>query len=87
MMRPALIKGTRKYLEGNLEKHKMNAEMLFERGAAVAEHPGYLETIEQELANIAEYSDKLAVLYEHFEKPLRDDGWTGQDNWDYGDDD
>ena len=67
-MRPALIKGTRKYLEGNLEKHKMNAEMLFERGAAVAEHPGYLETIEQELANIAEYSDKLAVLYEHFEK-------------------
>ena len=56
-MRPALIKGTRKYLEGNLEKHKLNAEMLFEKGAAVAEHPGYLETIEQELANIAEYSD------------------------------
>ena len=48
-MKPALIKGTRKYLEGNLEKHKMNAEMLFEKGAAVAEHPGYLETIEQEM--------------------------------------
>ena len=86
MMKPALIKGTRKYLEGNLEKHKMNAEMLFERGAAVAEHPGYLETIEQELANIAEYSDKLEVLYEHFEKPLRDAGSTGDDNWGTGKD-
>ena len=86
MMKPALIKGTRKYLEGNLEKHKMNAEMLFERGAAVAEHPGYLETIEQELANIAEYSDKLEVLYEHFEKPLRAAGWTGDDNWGLGKD-
>ena len=85
-MKPALIKGTRKYLEGNLEKHKMNAEMLFESGAAVAEHPGYLETIEQELANIAEYSDKLEVLYEHFEKPLRDAGWTGDDNWGTGKD-
>ena len=85
-MKPALIKGTRKYLEGNLEKHKMNAERLFERGAAVAEHPGYLETIEQELANIAEYSDKLEVLYEHFEKPLRDAGWTGDDNWGTGKD-
>ena len=58
-MKPALIKATRKYLEGNLEKHVMNTTLLFERGAAIAEHPKYMETIEQELSNIAEYNDKL----------------------------
>ena len=80
-MKPALIKATRKYLEGNLEKHIMNATMLFEKGAAVAEHPSYMETIETELSNIAEYSDKLDMLYAHFERPLRDDGWTGKADW------
>lgn len=83
-MKPALIKATRKYLEGNLEKHVMNTTLLFERGAAIAEHPKYMETIEQELSNIAEYNDKLEMLYTHFEKPLRDRGWTGDDNWGNG---
>jgi hypothetical protein len=37
-----------------------------ENGVGVAEHPDIMETIEKELAIIAEYEDKLAVLKKYF---------------------
>ena len=40
----------------------MNVEVLLENGVGVAEHPDVMETIEKELAIIAEYDDKLSVL-------------------------
>ena len=37
-----------------------------ENGVGVAEHSDMMETIEKELAIMAEYEDKLAVLTKYF---------------------
>ena len=51
-----------KYLEGQIAKHEINASVFLNNPVGVAEHPGTMETLEQELAMIAEYRDKLAAL-------------------------
>ena len=40
--------------------------MLLEQPTGVAEHPNIIETIEKELAFIAEYDDKLEMLTKYF---------------------
>ena len=42
--------------------------MLLEKSACIAEHPDTLETIEKELAIIAEYDDQLEMLNKYFIK-------------------
>ena len=43
-----------------------------EKGVGVPEHPDIMDTIEKELAIIAEYDDKLEVLKKYF--PLKNSG-------------
>ena len=61
-LRDDLIKVSKLQFEALIEKHRMNVEVLLENGVGVAEHPDVMETIEKELAIIAEYDDKLSVL-------------------------
>ena len=42
--------------------------MLLQKTAGIAEHPDTLETIEKELAIIAEYDDQLEMLNKYFIK-------------------
>ena len=51
-----------KYLQGQIAKHEINASVFLNNPVGVAEHPGTMETLEQELGMIAEYRDKLAAL-------------------------
>ena len=47
----------------------MNVETTYlENTVGVAEHPDIMDTIEKELAIIAEYDDKLNVLEKYFMK-------------------
>ena len=64
--RDDLIEASIKYFEAQIAKHKINIDILMENGVGVAEHPDIMETIEKELAIIAEYEDKLAVLKKYF---------------------
>ena len=64
--RDELIGASIKHFEAQIAKHKINIDVLMENGVGVAEHPDIMDTIEQELAIIAEYEDKLAVLKKHF---------------------
>ena len=57
-----IVNATRSYLEGMIEKHKMNAMILIEKRVGVAEHPDIIETISEELGKMAEYEDKLCML-------------------------
>ena len=41
-------------------------QIYFENKVGVAEHPDIMDTIEKELAIIAEYDDKLNVLEKYF---------------------
>ena len=65
-LRDDLIIVSKLQFEALIEKHRMNVEVLLENGVGVAEHPDVMETIEKELAIIAEYDDKLSVLKKYF---------------------
>ena len=61
-----IVKVTKLHLEGHIEKHRMNVKILLGSHVGVAEHPDLMETIEKELAMMAEYSDKLEMLEKYF---------------------
>jgi len=61
-----IVEASIAYFEGNIQKHKVNVEILLENVTGVAEHPDVMETIEKELSIIAEYDDKLSVLRKYF---------------------
>ena len=69
--REDLIKGCEKQFEALIHKHRINVEVLLENTVGVAEHPNIMETIEKEIAIIAEYEDKLAILQKYFKS-----GWA-----------
>ena len=48
-----------KYLEGQIAKHTINAQVFMKNPVGVAEHPDTMATIEEELGKISEYKDKL----------------------------
>ena len=66
MDREDILKSMQQYLKGNIEKHRINIEILLERAVGVAEHPNVIETIEGELAIMADYDDKLIILENYF---------------------
>ena len=77
-LRDDLIRASKLQFEALIEKHRMNVEVLLENGVGVAEHPDVMETIEKELAIIAEYDDKLSVLKKYI-KDYKDTPITKQE--------
>ena len=71
-MRRDIIKASELHFKAHIEKHRINVENLLEKGVGVPEHPDIMDTIEKELAIIAEYNDKLEVLKKYF--PLKNSG-------------
>ena len=65
-MKEKIVQALLKHAEGHIEKHIANVNILLERQVGVAEHPDTLETIEKELAIIAEYDDQIEMLKKHF---------------------
>jgi len=65
-MRDQILAASKLHFEAHMEKHRVNVEILLEKGVGVAEHPDVMETIEAELAQMAEYADKLEMLQEYF---------------------
>ena len=66
-MRNEIIKASIMHFEAHIKKHIVNVENLMINTVGVAEHPDIMDTIEKELAIIAEYDDKLSVLKKYFE--------------------
>ena len=65
-MRNDIIKASVLHFKAHIEKHRVNVENLLRNPVGVAEHPDVMETIEKELAIMAEYDDKLSVLNKYF---------------------
>lgn len=57
-----LFRALQKQFEAQIEIHQYNVINLVTQGIGVAEHPGITETVEEELAKMAEYYDKLEML-------------------------
>ena len=65
-LREDFIRASRLQFKANVEKHRINIENILRNTVGVAEHPDIMETVEKELAIIAEYDDKLEALRKYF---------------------
>ena len=64
--REDLVLASMEYMQAQAGKHKMNIDVLLDNNVGLAEHPDIMETIESELAKMAEYHDKYEMLEKYF---------------------
>jgi|TARA_B100001094_G_C17815135_1_gene615730 hypothetical protein len=57
-----LIEALEKKLEGEVAVAKANIQVYIQNAAGIGEHSDIVETIEKEIAKIAEAEDKLEVI-------------------------
>lgn len=65
-MREDILRASKLHFESHIEKHRINVENYLRNGVGVAEHPDIMDSIEKELALMAEYEDKLEMLNKYF---------------------
>ena len=66
-MRTEIINALTQHFESHILKHKMNVEIMLNNPMAIHDHTDYMDAVEKELAQIAEYMDKLEVLEKYFQ--------------------
>ena len=67
-MRKKLLDTAQTYFESHVHKHRMNVEIMLNNPMAIHDHTDWMTAMEAEIAQIAEYEDKLEVLDKHFAK-------------------
>jgi hypothetical protein len=65
-LRTKLLEASRLHFHAHIEKHRMNIETLLAHPRVLPEHVDIMETIEGELAKMADYHDKLEMLNVYF---------------------
>ena len=56
-----------KQAEAMIDKHKINIEILTKNASGVAEHPDTMKTVEEELAQIAHWTDIKSAALNNFD--------------------
>ena len=62
----SIVRALKKKLEGDIEKSKCNIQIYLEQSVGIGEHIDIVETVEKELAKLAEAEDKLQTLNSSF---------------------
>ena len=65
-MKQQLVETLESYFTSNIAKHKMNVEIMMSNPMAIHDHTDWMTAVEAELAQIAEYEDKLEALTKYF---------------------
>lgn len=65
-MKNQIINACKAHFTGKIEVHKTNIDVMLNNPTAIHDHSNITGAIEEELAIIAEYEDKLAVLVKYF---------------------
>ena len=65
-MKKEMISVLKQHFEAHILKHKMNVDIMLGNPMAIHEHTDLMEAIEKEVAQIAEYMDKLEVMEKYF---------------------
>ena len=65
-IRTKIIRASIAHFQSHIEKHKMNVEVMLSNPIAIHDHTDIMTAIELELAQIAEYEDKLEAITKHF---------------------
>lgn len=67
-MRQQIVQTLIKHFESHIVKHKMNVEIMLSNPMAIHDHTDLMGAIEKEIAQIAEYKDKLEVMEKYFKE-------------------
>ena len=65
-MKKEMISVLKQHFEAHILKLKMNVDIMLGNPMAIHEHTDLMEAIEKEVAQIAEYMDKLEVMEKYF---------------------
>lgn len=65
-MRKEMISVLKQHFEAHILKHKMNIDIMLANPMAIHDHTDLMTAIENEVAQIAEYMDKLEVMEKYF---------------------
>ena len=71
MTKDEILSVLKNHLLSQMEKHRMNAEIMINNPMAIHDHTAWIEGIESELAKMAEYHDKhemAAKFLGHYSK-------------------
>lgn len=67
-MRQEIIDTLKQHFEAHILKHKINVDIMLNNPMAIHDHTDLMGAIEKEVAQIAEYMDKLEVMEKYFKK-------------------
>ncbi|NBP56349.1 hypothetical protein EBU71_07425 [bacterium] len=67
-MRQSIIQALSQHFESHIVKHRMNVEVMLNNPMAIHDHTDLMSAIEKEIAQIAEYMDKLEVIQKYFKE-------------------
>lgn len=67
-MRQEIIDTLKQHVEAHILKHKINVDIMLNNPMAIHDHTDLMGAIEKEVAQIAEYMDKLEVMEKYFKK-------------------
>ena len=65
-MKQQLVETLAVYFQSHIVKHKMNVEIMLANPMAIRDHTDWMTAVEAEIAQIAEYEDKLEALNKYF---------------------
>jgi molybdenum cofactor biosynthesis enzyme MoaA len=65
-MKETIINTLKASFEASIQKHKLNIDIMLNNPMAIHDHTDFMGAVELELAQIAEYEDKLETLIKHF---------------------
>lgn len=68
-MKEILVNALITKYEAQIAEHRANIAIFLENGVGVAEHPGTVETLDSEIAKLAEAQDKLGAVRQ-FSAPI-----------------
>jgi hypothetical protein len=67
-MRAEIINVLKQHFEAHILKHKMNVDIMLNNPMAIHDHTDLMSAIEKEVAQIAEYQDKLEIMETYFKE-------------------
>jgi hypothetical protein len=68
MLTEIIVSSMKAHLQGKFAKARGNINIYMEKGVGVAEHPDMIETVEEQLAIMADCEEKIQVLEKYFER-------------------
>lgn len=67
-MKKEMIGVLKQHFEAHILKHKMNVDIMLSNPIAIHDHTDLMTAIENEVAQIAEYHDKLEIMEKYFKE-------------------